>query len=332
MFGGKSPAPMHGIMLVADQKLPEELLASIYNACEVKNILLPYSCQWQVVAPQRAHWLPVYVPDVQPRGQELIRAKFDTALADCWPQWQQQALQNDCDILWLPLDTAGQLRRYPILACDMDSTLTTFESMPLLAGILGQAAAEQMAAATEQQMLSPQMSYADSFSQRHALLAGLSRQQASAVFMARVNNAGLRDGAGDLVPLMQPAISLIVTGGYDFLASELAAQLGFNRVSGNQPVFMGDQFTASLQHPIKEGAHKLTVLKDKIPSGLGLQHVVAIGDGSNDREMLQRVQNAGGLAVAVGHNPELADVINHLRENSSLLPVLYAQGLVRQGR
>jgi phosphoserine phosphatase len=120
------------------------------------------------------------------------------------------------------------------------------------------------------------------------------------------------------------AYCILVTGGFVSFAEPIAKMLGFNAIRANRLLFDGRQLTGSVEDPIVDAQAKREALmeaRDELT--LKRDEVLAIGDGANDKMMIQEA----GLGVAYRAKPALVEVADARLDHHGLDALLWAQGI-----
>ena len=162
--------------------------------------------------------------------------------------------------------------------------------------------------------------------ERVALLSGLEEDAIARCLAERVVP---NPGAATLVRTMRVggASALLVSGGFLSFAEPIAKLIGFDRVRANRLLFDGKQLSGGVEDPIIDGQAKLDALVEaRGELGLSGSDVLAIGDGANDRLMIE----AAGLGVAYRAKPALVQVADARIEHHGLDALLWAQGIRRK--
>ena len=158
------------------------------------------------------------------------------------------------------------------------------------------------------------------------MLSGLDEDAISRCLAERVVP---NPGAATLVRTMRVggARSILVTGGFVSFADPIAKLLGFNAVRANRLLFDGSQLTGSVEDPIVDAqAKRDALIEAREEFGLKREETLAIGDGANDRLMVQEA----GLGVAFRAKPALAEVADALLDHHGLDALLWVQGIRRR--
>ena len=207
-----------------------------------------------------------------------------------------------------------------LLVADMDSTIVGQECLDELADFAG--LKREIAEITERAMQG-KLDFKAALRERVAMLSGLVEEAISRCLAERVIP---NPGAATLVRTMRVggAHCILVTGGFVSFADPIAKMLGFNAIRANRLLFDGKQLSGSVEDPIVDAQSKhdaLVEARDEL--GLMDEDVLAIGDGANDRLMIQEA----GLGVAYRAKPALAEVADARIDHHGLDALLWAQGI-----
>ena len=210
-----------------------------------------------------------------------------------------------------------------LLIADMDSTIVGQECLDELADFAG--LKREIAEITERAMQG-QLDFKAALRERVALLSGLDEDAIKRCLAERVIP---NPGAATLVRTMRVggARAILVTGGFVSFADPIAKMLGFNAVRANRLLFDGRQLSGSVEDPIVDGQAKFDALVEaREEMGIKPAEVLAVGDGANDRLMVQEA----GLGVAYRAKPALAKVADARLDHHGLDALLWAQGIRRR--
>ena len=210
-----------------------------------------------------------------------------------------------------------------LLVADMDSTIIGQECIDELADYAG--LKDEIAAITERAMQG-EIDFEAALRERVALLAGLPEGAIAECLAERVRP---NPGAATLVQTMRAmgASCLLVSGGFLSFAGPVAREVGFDRVRANRLGIADQQLSGEVDSPIVDAAAKRAALieaRDEL--GLQKSDVLAVGDGANDRPMIEEA----GLGVAYRAKPALAAVADARLEYHGLDALLWAQGIPRR--
>ena len=210
-----------------------------------------------------------------------------------------------------------------LLVADMDSTIVGQECLDELADFAG--LKREIAEITERAMQG-KLDFKAALRERVALLSGLDEEAIGRCLAERVVP---NPGAATLVRTMRVggARAILVTGGFVSFADPIAKMLGFNAVRANRLLFDGRQLSGSVEDPIVDAQAKLDALIEaREELGLARENVLAIGDGANDKLMVQEA----GLGVGYRAKPALAEVADARLDYHGLDALLWAQGIRRR--
>jgi phosphoserine phosphatase len=217
-------------------------------------------------------------------------------------------------------DIAG--RRKLLLVADMDSTIIAQECIDEMADVLG--LKPRIAAITERAMRG-ELDFEAALAERLRLLAGITEDQLAAVYRDRVR---LTPGARTLVATMRSAgaFTALVSGGFTFFTSRVAAAAGFHESHANTLDVRAGRLTGSVVGPILgREAKRATLLRLSAERGIAPEQTLAVGDGANDLDMIR----SAGLGVAFRAKPVVATEAAAAITHGDLTALLYLQGFTR---
>jgi len=262
--------------------------------------LLPLLGQFEAVS------LGVGALDIVIDAQDLLalRAEVDHALKDLAVDHCVQAAEG---------------RRKRLLIADMDSTIIGCECLDELADFAG--VKDVVSAITERSMRG-ELDFEAALRERVAMLKGLPVSVLQTCYDERVR---LNEGAKTLIGTMMAsgARCLLVSGGFTFFTTRVAAAAGFAGDRANRLIEVDGVLTGAVAEPILGKAAKLASLEQEAKAlGLDLSQTIAIGDGANDLAMIE----AAGLGIAYRAKPIVAAMAHARIDHSDLTALLYFQG------
>jgi phosphoserine phosphatase len=220
-----------------------------------------------------------------------------------------------------PIDAIATLadgRRKRLLIADMDSTIIIGETLDDLAAFAG--LGEKIAAITARAM-NGELDFKDALRERVGMLKGLSVDALERTWQ----EIRLTPGALELVATMKAhgAYTALVSGGFTFFTSRVAALAGFDMHRSNTLLDDGTTLSGRVAEPILDRSAKLATLTELAARhGLPLSAALATGDGANDLDMLL----AAGLGVAFHAKPIVAAAARARVDHANLRALLFAQG------
>jgi phosphoserine phosphatase len=159
--------------------------------------------------------------------------------------------------------------------------------------------------------------------ERVALLSGL---EEGAIARCLAERVVPNPGSATLVRTMRVggARSLLISGGFLSFAEPVAKMIGFDQVRANRLLFDGNHLSGKVGDPIVDAETKLhSLIETREQLGLAPADVMAIGDGANDKLMVQEA----GLGVAYRAKPALAEVADARLDHHGLDALLWAQDI-----
>jgi len=216
----------------------------------------------------------------------------------------------------IPVRARG--RRKGLLIADMDSTIVTSETLDEIAAFAG--IKDRIAAITARSM-NGEIDFATALRERVAMLKGLNLDALEKTWAA----TKLTPGARELVATMKAhnATTALVSGGFTWFTSRVAALVGFDTHRANTLLDDGAVLTGMVGEPILDANAKLTALNELAAArGLKLTATLAVGDGANDLGMLA----AAGLGIAFRAKPIVAAQARAQVRHANLRALLFAQG------
>ncbi|GCE90849.1 phosphoserine phosphatase [Komagataeibacter diospyri] len=209
-------------------------------------------------------------------------------------------------------------RRKHLLVADMDSTIVSCETLDDIAAHAG--IGEKIADITRRSM-NGEIEFESALRERVALLRGLPVSLLERAWQ----DVKLNTGAVELVRTMRAngARTALVSGGFTFFTSRVAALCGFDENHANTLLDADGHLTGTVGQPILGPDAKLAHLRRLVAAGgLDMNDAMATGDGANDLAML-RVAGAG---IAFHAKPAVRREITSQVNHTTLRTLLFAQG------
>ena len=233
-------------------------------------------------------------------------------------RWALDGLEN-VDLVVQPEEP----RWKRLFVADMDSTIIGQECIDELADYAG--LKDKVARITERAMQG-ELDFRGALRERVRLLAGLDERELRRCLDERVT---LTAGAETLVQTMRAGGSscLLVSGGFLSFAEPVGRSAGFDRIRANRLVFAGGKLSGEVGDPIVDAmAKRESLLETRAELGLKPEDVLAIGDGANDKLMIEEA----GLGVAFRAKPALVEVADAELRYHGLDALLWVQGVRRR--
>ncbi len=252
--------------------------------------------------------------------QEGVACEFP--LEDRPADWRKtwQSLQDrGVDLVIQPAEG----RRKRMLLADMDSTMIQQECIDELADEAGFGA--RVAAITARAM-NGELVFEDALRERVGLLAGLPESVIDKVLETRIT---AMPGGAELVKTMKDngGYCALVSGGFTDFTESVGHGLGFDENRANRLEIIDGVLTGKVIPPILGREAKVEALQDITARlGIGLDQVIAVGDGANDLGMLKRA----GTGVALHAKPSVAAQCDVQINFGDLTALLFVQGYARE--
>ncbi len=219
----------------------------------------------------------------------------------------------------LALQPEGLMRRSKrLVIMDMDSTLIKQEVIDELARLCG--AYERVAAVTERAM-NGEMGFDESLRMRCKELKGAPES----AFAEVSNRIELTPGAETLVKALKKLgyRLAVISGGFIQVVEPLRQKLGLDYAFANELEVKDGKLTGDVVGPIVNRQRKADLLESLAQTErISLDQVIAIGDGANDLDMLDRA----GLGIAFNAKHAVQEQAEYSLNQRNLDAVLYLLG------
>ena len=222
----------------------------------------------------------------------------------------------------IAVERAGLARRGKrLIVFDVDSTLVQGEVIEMLAAKAGPTAEAEVRAVTEAAMRG-ELDFTASLRRRVAVLAGLP----ASVLDEVAEGLELTPGARTTIRTLRRLGFRcgVVSGGFRQVIDGLVDDLHLDFAAANELEIVDGRLTGVVDGPIIDATAKATALGEWAEaSGIPLHRSVAVGDGANDLQMLDRA----ALGVAFCAKPIVRAQADVAIDRPDLSPVLALLGL-----
>jgi len=170
-----------------------------------------------------------------------------------------------------------------------------------------------------------EIDFSESFTQRMALLEGLSED----VLEDIAANLPMMEGAEKLIRNLKAFgfKTAILSGGFNYFGNYLKDKLGIDHVYANTLEIRNGKLTGRAIHPIVDAKRKAALLRQiATDEGLDPQQTIAVGDGANDLLML----STAGLGIAFRAKPLVRESAKQSLSTHGLDSILYLLGFKDQ--
>lgn len=232
----------------------------------------------------------------------------------------KKALSKECKLVdqdvVLQHDTVRRPKR--LIVFDVDGTLIDAEMIDELAKAAG--VGGKVSEITSRAM-NGEIEFKQALKERVRLLKGLPIEILNSI----VENLDVTPGAEELITALKALgykIALI-SGGFTQFVEKIKEKLCIDYVYANKLVIKNGKLTGDVVEPIIDAERKAELMR-KIAEkeNLLMEQVVAVGDGANDRFMLQN----SGLGIALYPKAVLQKVASGVITKDNLAGILYCLG------
>jgi phosphoserine phosphatase len=220
------------------------------------------------------------------------------------------------DIIVQPEDASRFRRR--LVVFDMDGTIVDQEIIDELAKAAGVGA--QVSELTAKGMRG-EMEFTESLRRRVAMLRGLPEP----VLRKIREEMRLTLGTEELITVLKEMgykVALI-SGGFTYFTDALKERLGFDYAYGNELVIRNGKVTGEVRGEIIDSKRKAAIMAELAKKeNISKADIVAVGDGANDRIMLQNA----GLGIAFNAKDVLKKVADGSITKNNMKGLLFCLG------
>ncbi len=245
---------------------------------------------------------------------KLISIEFVVDIGDADPDEIKRQLKEEVesyglDVVIQPYSIFKREKR--LIVFDMDSTIVDAEIIDELAKAAG---VEREVREITKKAMEGKLDYKQALIERVKLLKGLPVEVLEKIY----NQIELTEGAKELIQALKRAgykIAL-VSGGFTYFTEKLKKELGLDYAFGNELEIENGKLTGRLKGRIIDAEEKARIIEELAKrEGIGKENIVAVGDGANDRIM---IENAG-LGIAFNAKKVLKEVADGTLSKENLI-------------
>ncbi len=253
---------------------------------------------------------------------ELIVMEFlvDTRDVRLKDQLQETAERVDMDIVFQSKDIFNGAKRMVVF--DMDKTLVDVEIIDEIARVAG---VETEVKKITESAMQGDIEFKDALRRRVKLLKGLP----VGILEEIADNIKLTSGAEDLILTLKDLgyKTALISGGFSFFTEKLREKFDIDYAFGNELVVKNGKLTGEVKEPIIDAKEKREILiKIAKMENLTMDEIIAIGDGANDRYMIDDV----GLGIAFNPKGVLKKFADGVITQKNIAGILYCLGDYRE--
>jgi len=205
-----------------------------------------------------------------------------------------------------------------LIVFDVDGTLIDSEMIDELAKAAG--AGAKVSAITSKAM-NGEIGFKQALQERARLLKGLDVK----VLETMAENLQITPGAEELINALKVLgfkIALI-SGGFTNFVERVKEKLGIDYAYANKLVIKDGKLSGEVEEPIIDAKRKAELIREIAEKeNLLMEEIVAVGDGANDRFMLQN----SGIGIALYPKSILQKMADGVLTKENLMGILYCLG------
>ncbi|WP_456327810.1 phosphoserine phosphatase SerB [Archaeoglobus sp.] len=256
---------------------------------------------------------------------KLISIEFVVDIGKADPEKLKKSLRRavesvNLDIVIQPYHEFEREKR--LIVFDMDSTLVDAEIIDEIAKYAG--VEEEVKKITEKAMKG-EIDFKTALIERVKLLKGLPVEVLEKIY----RNIKLTEGAKELIQALKKAgyKVAVVSGGFTYFTDRLKEELGLDYAFGNELEIENGKLTGRIKGRIIDAEEKARIIEEIAKKeGISKENVVAVGDGANDRIM---IENAG-LGIAFNAKDVLKEVADGTLSKENLIGLACVLGLFKK--
>lgn len=187
-----------------------------------------------------------------------------------------------------------------LIVFDMDSTLVDAEIIDELAKAAG---VEREVKELTKKAMNGELSFKEALKERVKLLKGLPVEVLERIY----REIKLTEGAKELIKSLKESgyKVALVSGGFTYFTERLKEELDLDYAFGNELEIKDGRLTGRVRGRIIDAEEKARIIEEiAAREGISRENVVAVGDGANDRIM---IENAG-LGIAFNAKKALKEI------------------------
>jgi len=202
------------------------------------------------------------------------------------------------DIVVQSYETA--MKEKKLVVFDLDSTLIETEIIDELAK---EAGVEKEVRELTRKAMNGEFSFKEALEQRLKLLKGLPVEVLEKIY-SRIE---FTEGAKELISALKRAgyKVALVSGSFTYFTNRIKEELGLDYAFGNELEIEDGKITGRIKGTIIDAQEKARIIEEIAKKeGISLDKVVAVGDGANDRVMIEKA----GLGIAFNAKEVLKEI------------------------
>ncbi|WP_456478718.1 phosphoserine phosphatase SerB [Geoglobus ahangari] len=222
---------------------------------------------------------------------------------------KEEIEQTGLDVVIQPYGIAKEEKR--LIVFDMDSTLIDAEIIDELAKMAG---VEDEVRELTSKAMNGEIDFETALRERVKLLEGLPVEVMEKIY----DQIKLTEGAKELIESLKKAgyKVALVSGGFTYFTEKLKNELGLDYAFGNELEIKDGKLTGRIKGRVITAEEKARIIEEIArKEGIRRENIVAVGDGANDRIMIERA----GLGIAFNAKDALKEVADGLISKENLI-------------
>lgn len=247
---------------------------------------------------------------------KLIVIEFLVDIGDADVQKLRKELLKEGERLGLDIvvmDYETAMKEKKLVVFDLDSTLIEVEIIDELAKEAGvQKEVEELT----RKAMNGELSFKEALIERVKLLEGLPVEVLEKIY-SRIE---FTEGAKELISALKKAgyKVAVVSGSFTYFTTRIKEELGLDYAFGNELEIVDGKLTGRLTGKIIDAEEKARIIEEiAAKEGIGLDKVIAIGDGANDRIMIEKA----GLGIAFNAKQVLKEIADGSISKTNLIGI-----------
>lgn len=215
------------------------------------------------------------------------------------------------DIVVMDYETA--MKEKKLIVFDLDSTLIEVEIIDELAK---EAGVQREVEDLTRKAMNGELGFRETLVERVKLLKGLPVE----VFEKIYSRIEFTEGARELISALRRAgyKVALVSGSFTYFTNRIKEELGLDYAFGNELEIVDGKLTGRIKGKIIDAEEKARIIEEiATKEGISMDKVVAVGDGANDRLMIEKA----GLGIAFNANQILKEIADGSISKTNLIGI-----------
>ncbi|MFN3383463.1 MAG: phosphoserine phosphatase SerB [Archaeoglobaceae archaeon] len=245
---------------------------------------------------------------------KLIAIEFLVDIGDSDLQKLRKELLKEGERLGLDIvvmDYETAMKEKKLIVFDLDSTLIEEEIIDELAK---EAGVQREVEDLTRKAMNGELSFKEALIERVKLLRGLPVEVLEKIY----SRLEFTEGAKELISALKRAgyKVALVSGSFTYFTNRIKDELGLDYAFGNELEILDGKLTGRIKGKIIDAEEKARIIEDiAMKEGISIDKVVAVGDGANDRIMIEKA----GLGIAFNAKQILKEIADGSISKTNLI-------------